>query len=226
MGTIVALSFGYGLAGLVFVVLGANLVGLFGTHLIARKIYPALKIWPFTLAKTRLKELFGYGIPAAITSTAVKIIAQTDIIVVSACIGFGAAGVYTAGANLINYSSILTSQISTTFFPPVQRAVARGEMGEARWLFIRQVRLGLIFGLPIYLGFIMFGHDFIHLWLYDSQKFPASEVSTAALVLSILSAAYLSMAFRSGAESLLAAMGYIRFTAGLAITQALLNLSM
>ncbi|MGD8386279.1 MAG: oligosaccharide flippase family protein [Desulfobacteraceae bacterium] len=224
IGTILALSLGYGIPGLVVAVLGSNSVGLLASYLTSKRVYPLMRVWPFEMLWLRLRELFGYGIPAAISSAALKIIAQTDVIVVSACIGFGEAGVYTAGAALLNYASTFLGQIRTTFFPPIQRAVARAEMGSARWLYFRQVRLGLFCGLPVFIGFILFGRDFLHLWLYDPVKFPNQAILSAAWVMAILAMADLSILFRLGGDAFLMAMGYVKFTAGLGIAQAILNL--
>lgn len=226
IGTVAALSFGYGLAGLVFVTVGCNMVASLGTYLLAKQVYPAVRVWPPVLMRTRMRELLGYGIPAAISAAAVRIIGQTDVIIVSACIGFSAAGIYTAGANWLYYSHTLLGQVNTTLFPAIQRAVARGELGAARWLFYRELRLTAILGLPLLLGFVCFGQPFLQLWLYDPVEFPESAVAQAALVMGILAASKLLVLFWTGASSLLAAMGYIRFTAALSVVQAILNLGL
>jgi O-antigen/teichoic acid export membrane protein len=226
IGTVTALSLGYGITGLIVVTLVCNIVGLVGTYLLAHRLYPRLRVWPFVLLGSRLRELFGYGIPAAISTAAVKIIGQTDVLIAGLCVGLGGAAVYSAGATLLYYSHTFLGQIQVTFFPPVQRAVARGEMGSARWLFYRQLRLAAFCSLPMFVGFIMFGRQFLHLWLYDPQKFPAHAVDSAATVMAILAASKLLLVVRAGAGSLLSSMGHIRFMAGIAIAEASLNLSL
>jgi O-antigen/teichoic acid export membrane protein len=226
IATVVALSLGYGIAGLVVVNLGCSVINLLGTYYAAKYVYPTLRIWPFALVRSRLRALFGYGIATAISGVATRIIGQTDVLIVSACIGFASTGIYTAGASLLYYSHTLLGQISFTFFPSLQRAVARGEMGSARWLFFRQVRLAAICGLPLFIGFITFGQRFLHLWLYDPQKFPQEAIEQAAMVMAILAASKLLYVFQWGAGSLVVAMGHIRFTTGLAVTQAILNLGL
>ncbi|MHB0954805.1 MAG: oligosaccharide flippase family protein [Pirellulaceae bacterium] len=224
--TVATLSLGYGIAGLVFVTVGCQLFHSIGIYLLAKRVYPRTRAWPPILRRARLRELFGYGIPAALSAAAIKIIGQTDVIIVSAFIGFSAAGIFTTGANWLYYSHTLLGQISATLFPPLQRAVARGEFGAAKWLFYRQLRLTAIAGLPLFVGFICFGQAFLHLWLYEPVAFPEAAVKQAAAVMAILAASKLLILFWSGATSLLAAMGHIRITAALSVAEALLNVAL
>jgi O-antigen/teichoic acid export membrane protein len=222
LGTVFALISGFGIIGLAMAVLSGNIASLIGMKIAAKKIYPKLTSWPFTLSGDRLKELFSYGIFAFITSIALRITGQTDLVVVGWLIDVHSVTVYSVGATLLYYSSTMMGLIHTSFFPPIQRAVARDEMGSAKWLFYRQIRLSMICGLPAYIGFIVFGKTFIHLWMVG-DKFPETAVSGAAMVMTILSISNILILFRNGAESLLNAMGYVRFTAALGMVNAGLN---
>lgn len=224
-GTIVVLMLGYGIVGLTVVILTSNILGLFGNWLLAKKIYKPLQIWPIYFRKKRIKELLGYGIAAAISSAAIKIIGQTDVVIVGAFIGMSATGIYTAGANLLYYSASFLGQITTTFFPSVQRAVARGELGSARWMFIRQVRLTAVLGMLFYIGIICYASTFIRLWLYEPTKFPQTAVAEAAMVMIILAASKLPVCVTASCNAFLRALGHIRITAATAMAQAFLNLS-
>lgn len=222
-GVVLTLRWGYGLIGLAVVSVMCRVIETIISWLVARKVYPRLQVWPFMLSRPRIRELLGYGIAAFIYSIGIKLIGQTDLIIVGAFISVSASGVYSVGAMLIYYSSSFIGIIGGTFFPPVQRAVARGEMGPARWLFLRQVRLSLIFGLPIYMGFIIFAKPFITLWML-SPEFPESAVEQAAMVMGVLATSKLLYIFTVGSNELLAAMGHVRFTAGIVLTEAFLNL--
>ena len=222
-GIILALKQGRGIAGLATVLVGSNMIGLLGNWHLARRVYPRLRVWPLTLSRERVRELLGYGVAAFVSSIAVMIIGQTDLVIVGALISVEAVTVYSVGAMLIYYSSTFIGQIGDTFFPPVQRAAARGEMGPVRWLFFRQVRLALIFGVPMYIGFMVFAEPFIRLWMLGPE-FPESAVDKAAIVMVILAASKLFYLFTLGSNELLAAMGHIRFNAAIAMTEALLNL--
>ncbi len=224
-GTVVALTMGYGIEGLVVVVLGANLVGLAGTWGLARRTHEGLRLWPLLLDKARLRELVGYGVAAFVSAIAMRIIGQTDLIVVGAAIDVAEVTTYSVGAMLVFYAGTFIRQITGVFFPPVQKAVAKGEMGDASWLYHRQVRLAMIVGIPMFVGFITFGEAFIRLWM-KGPEFPEPSVRVAALVMAVLSASKLAYLLSVGSSEVLAAMGHVRATAILAAAEALANLGL
>lgn len=223
-GTIVALKLGYGLLGLMGVVVASNIVGLLANFVMAHRVYKPFKAWPLMLSKKRIRELMGYGAAAFITAISVKIIGQTDLVIVGAAIGVSSAAVYSVGATLIYYSSNFLGHIGDTFFPSVQRAAARDEMGSLRWLFLRQVRLGMILGILLNVGFIVFAEPFLRLWMLG-PKFPESSVQQAATVMAILAGSKLLLLLQGGA-GVLAATGHIRFPAVLAVVEAVGNLGL
>ncbi len=226
VGTIWALKWGMGIVGLSIVVVASNLAGLLGNQFFARRIYARLRLWPLLFLKERLYELYSYGIFAFITAVSFKIIGQTDLFIAGAAVSVTSVTVYSMGAMLSFYTSSFLNQIAVTFFPPLQRAIACNEKGSCRWLFFRQVRLGLIFGLPLYGGFCFFGESFLNLWMFDSEKFPLSSVRQASLVLVLLAVSHLPSLMSIGGRGVLSAMGHVKLTATLSIAEALLNLGM
>jgi len=225
VGTVFALRWGHGILGLTIVVVVCNVVALFANWVVAHRIYRRLRAWPLILSKKRVRELLGYGLAAFISAIAVKIIGQTSLVVVGAAINVSAVTVFSVGAMLIYYSSTFLDHIGWTFFPPVQRAAARGELGTMRWLFLRQVRLGMILGLVLNVGFIAFGRPFIRLWMLGPE-FPESAVSEAAMVMAILAGSKLLLLPTIGSNQLLAATGHIWFTAAIGIIEAGVNLGL
>ena len=224
-GTVLVLNAGMGLLGLTLIVVGCNVLGVIVTWMLARRIYRRLKVWPFVFSKPRMREILGYGVAAFISAIAIKIIGQTDLIIVGAVIGVGEVTIYSVGAMLIYYSSVFIGHIGGTFFPPVQRAAARGEISTVKWLFFRQVRLALIFGVPMYVGFVVFAEPFIRLWMLG-PGFPMASVEKASLVMSTLAIANLFYLFTLGSRELLNAMGHVRFNAAIAMIEAILNLGL
>jgi len=224
-GTVLVLNAGLGLLGLTLIVFGCNLLGMLITWMLARRIYRRLRVWPLVLSKARMREILGYGFAAFIAAIAIKIVGQTDLIIVGAVIGVGEVTTYSVGAMIVYYSSTFIGQIGSTFFPPVQRAVAKGDIESARWLFFRQVRLSLICGLPMYIGFIIFAEPFIRLWM-TGPSFPQSAVESAALVMGILAGSKLLYLLTIGSDGILASMGHIRFNAVVTIIEAGLNLGL
>jgi len=224
-GTVLLLKGGFGIAGLTAAVVGCNVVGLGVNWLMAKGVHRTLRLWPLTLDRRRLKEILGFGLAAFISAISIRIIGQTDLVLVGALISTPAVTVYSVGAMLVFYTASFLGQIRTTFFPPLQRAAARAERGNLRWLVYRQLRLAMIFGLPIYIGFILMGESFIRLWMLG-REFPESSVRQAGEVMMILSAAKLPVLIAYGFGQLLTAIGYVHVMAGLALVNALVNLAL
>jgi len=224
-GIILALKWGYGIVGLAFSTVLCNLVAIGLNAALARRVYPRLKTWPLMLARTRVRELFGYGVWAFISAIGGKLVGQTDLIVVGALISVPAVTVYSVGAMLIYYTNTFIGHIGSTFFPSVQRATARGAMGDARWLFLRQVRLGLLLGLPVFIGFAVFGQPFIRLWM-SGPRFAEDAVVQAALVMGLLAASKIVALHTIGAGGLLNALGHVRFNSLTSIANAVVNLGL
>jgi len=218
-GTVYALYAGYGIVGLAAVTVGTHAFGAVVRWALARRIYRPLRIWPLTVSKARLRELFGFGIAAFLGSISYKLIHQTDEIVVGAAISVSAVTIYAIGHMLVGYSWGFIQHISGTVFPRIQRAAAQGELDEVRWLYLRQARLGLMFGLPLYLGFIFFGRQFITLWM-------GPEFREASLVLTILSVSRMVFLFSGGMGPTLAALGFIRFNTVISLSEAAVNLGL
>jgi O-antigen/teichoic acid export membrane protein len=224
--TVVVLELGFGLAGLVGVVAGVAGLALV-THVVAaRRILPGIRIWPLTICRDRLKELLGYGIWAAIAANAHRIVGQTDLIIVGALIGISPVTVYSVGAMLVYYSDTILGKISVTFFPPVQRAAGRGDAESVRWYYLRQLRLAVALGIPMYLGYVIFGERFIGLWMRHPVEFPETSVAGAAAVMTVLSVRKLLYLPAYGGEPLLAAVGRVRFSSLMGITEAAINLGL
>lgn len=224
VGTVAALKFGYQLIGLTAAVVGSNIIGLLVTYYLANRIHVELKLWPLILKKERVSELWNYGIGAFIIAISAKIIGQTDFILVGNLISVDAVAVYGVGAMLLYYSNTVLGQIGYTFFPALQRAVAQDEMGSARWLLFRQIRLAMILGIAMFVGFIFFGEAFIQLWMFHPEKFTIEYVRQAALVMAILSGSKLLTLFSYGCRAILNATGHIGFSAKMTLVQAFSNL--
>jgi O-antigen/teichoic acid export membrane protein len=225
VGTVLALQWGYGILGLTVVTLACGAVALTANYALARRLYQPLKVWPVGITRARLRELFDYGVPAFVCTVADQTTSQAGMLIVGVLVSVASVTVYSVGAMLVFYSSTFIGLVATTFFPAVQRAAARGDKASLQKQYLRQVRLGLVCGLPAYLGFIVFGEAFIRLWM-GGPKFPENSVVQAAVVMAVLSGARLIGLLAMGSQSMLAATGYVRITSIIAITEAIVNISL
>nr|WP_319491257.1 polysaccharide biosynthesis C-terminal domain-containing protein [uncultured Desulfobacter sp.] len=224
IGTIVALKLDMGLVGLTAAIILSNLVGLAMNYLLASKIHNNLKIFPFILMKERVKELYSYGIGAFLIAVSVRIIGQTDLLIVGTFINVDSVAIYSIGAMVIYYSGTFTKMIDNTFFPGLQKAVAQNKQNEANYILIRQIQLSLIVGILLFIGYFSFGKSFIRLWMYEPRNFPLSSVVKAAQVMAILSCSKLLLLLGSFSRSILAATDHIGFAAKMTVLEAIVNL--
>ena len=224
-GTIVALALGWGIVGLAAVVVGCRVLGLAGNLILARRIHRPLRVWPLMLERSRLRELFGYGLAAFVSTVSFKVVGQTSLLVAGAAISVASAGVFSIGAVLVLYSGTFLNHINSTLFPAIQRAVAADKLSDGRWLFLRASRLSLICGLLAYVGMITFAEPFIRLWIFGPE-FGDESVRQAAAVMQIMAASKLAILLAGASVPLLNAMGHVRLTAALAATEAVVNLGL
>lgn len=223
LSTIYALHIGWGLWGLAGAVILGNFSALVLNRLFSGFIFRGLRSFPFMFSRNRVKELFGYGVYAFISNVAVKIIGQSDLVIVGILLSVAAVREYSVGAMLVYYSAPFLGMITGTFFPAVQRTVARGDMNEVRPLLYRQLSISFCFGLVAYIGLAFYAQTFIKLWMLQ-DGFDMHAVTAAATVMTILALSKLPTLYLGPCESLLAAMGHVRFTAMRAITEAIMNL--
>lgn len=221
---ILLLRAGAGLAGLAAATVGGNVLACLGNYALARWVHRELRVWPLHFSRARARELMGFGLLAFISSISVRIIGQTDLLVMEWAENVEAVAIYAIGAMGIYYSQSLLGQITGTFFPAVQRAVAAGDMDSARWYYWRQARLALIFGLPMYVGVLFFARPFIQVWMGD--EIGAESVGGAAMVMSILAGSKLLMLMNMGVSPLLVATGHVRHTTAVTVLEAATNLGL
>jgi O-antigen/teichoic acid export membrane protein len=223
-GIIITLGQGMGLVGLALATVGGNLLGMLGNYALAKWVHRDLRIWPLHFSKSRARELFGFGMAAFISSISVRVIGQTDLLVMEWAENVEAVAVYSIGAMGIYYSNSLIRQITRTFFPPVQRAVAAGDMDSARWYYWRQSSLALMLGIPMYVGVFFFAEPFIRLWMGD--EIGPQSVQMAAVVMIILSMSKLMVLMNIGVRPLLTSMGHVWLLTGITVLEAVANLGL
>jgi len=223
VGTVYVLEMGWGLWGLVYAIIVGNVCAVLGNRICAGWVHKGLKSCPLLYTRERFRELFGYGIPAAIANSSVKIIGQSDLIIVGLAISVSSVREYSVGAMLVMYTYTFLKIINNTFFPSIQKSISRGFEGEARHLFYRQIRISLSAGVVVYLGYVFYARPFISLWMLQ-DNFDVNSVSSAAMIMSILAMANIPVLFTNPCKSYLAALGYVKFNAAISLIEAFANL--
>jgi O-antigen/teichoic acid export membrane protein len=223
IGTVYVLEMGWGLWGLVLTVIAGNVCAVIGNRILAGRVHYGLKSFPFIYKRERFKELFAYGLPAFVTNAAVKIVGQTDLVVIGIFLSVSDVREYNVGSMLVLYSTTFISLIGRTFFPTIQKTVSRGSLGEVKYLFYRQLKITLSFGILVYIGFVFYAKSFIELWMLQ-DGFNIDSVLISASVMSVLALSKIPSLFTHPCINVLSAMGHVSFTAKIAVFGAFLNL--
>jgi O-antigen/teichoic acid export membrane protein len=223
VGTIYVLEQGWDLWGLVITVIVGNVCAVIGNWLFAQRVHGGLRSFPFCYCKVRLRELFGYGMAVFIINSAVKMIGQSDLVVVGIFLSVADVREYSVGAMLILYTSTFLKIIVRTYFPALQRACARTAREEVLELFSRQIMISIFFGVIVYFGYAFFSEPFIHLWM-EQPSFGQQSVEISSQVMCILAIASFPLIFINPIGGVLAAMGRIRAAAWISFGEAITNL--
>jgi len=174
---VVALSRGHGLIALALITLFSSSAEYFSAALCAKGLYPRLRPRFQYLEVKRCRELFGFGIYRFIWIVANQLIFYTDTVVIGVFLNAAAITYYAIAGSLINYGRNIVSLAADTFSPAATRLDAKSDQAGLQDLLIMGTRVGLAVGLPLCLGFLFLGRQFIVLWMG-----PAYAISAVYLV--------------------------------------------
>lgn len=221
--TVYVLHVGWGLWGLAGSLILGNFIALIVNRISAGIVYSGLRSFPLIFSKKRMNELFVYGFFSFISSVSVKIIGQSDLIIVGAFLSVASVREYSIGATLIYYTTPFITMIHRTFFPSVQRSISSGGFSQARDLLFKQLKISFCFGLLAYIGLSFYAEPFIKLWMYQ-EGFDLQSVAEAGTVMSILALSKIPSLYILPCQSVLAAMGHVRFNAFRTVSEAIVNI--
>jgi O-antigen/teichoic acid export membrane protein len=213
VATVLALRWGLRIAALAGIAVAAGAIGAVANVLIARRVYPRLRLLPPAVHRDRLKELFSFGIPALLGNLATKFLGQADAVLVGILFGFEAGAVYWVGCQLLYYTWPFVEQIQNTLFPSIQRSVGAGDWDSVRYAGVRLMKLSLIAGLAMLLGFICLGDRFIRLWM-------GPEYAEAAVVMALLAVSRIVQLIPQCEITLLYAEGRIWFLTTMGLVES------
>jgi O-antigen/teichoic acid export membrane protein len=162
---ILALSRGYGLIALALVTLFSSSAEYLAAALCAKSLYPRLRPTPHYVEFAQCKELFGFGIYRFIWIAANQLIFYTDTVVIGIFLNAAAITYYAIAGSLINYGRNIVSLAADTFYPAATRLDAKNDTGGLQDLLILGTRIALIVCIPLCLGFLFLGKQFIILWM-------------------------------------------------------------
>jgi O-antigen/teichoic acid export membrane protein len=162
---VLALSHGHGLISLALVTLCVGSAEYLSAALCAKRLYPRLQPRRQYIAFDKCKELFNFGIYRFMWIVANQLIFYTDSLVIGIFLNAASVTFYVIAGSLINYGRNVVSLAADTFYPAATRLDAKQDTAGLQDLLILGTRIAMTVGLPLCLGFLFIGKQFIVLWM-------------------------------------------------------------
>ena len=159
------LNRGHGVTTLALITFTVSISEYSAMGVCAKSLYGALRPRWGLVTFSRCKELFVFGIYRFVWIVANQLIFYTDSVVIGIFLNAAAITYYTIAGSLINYGRNVVSLAMDALYPTATRLDAKKDMAGLRELQIFGTTIALLVGLPICLGYLFLGKQFITLWM-------------------------------------------------------------
>ncbi|WP_419881715.1 lipopolysaccharide biosynthesis protein [Peribacillus sp. B-H-3] len=143
---------------------------------IALKIYYSYKklrvkvkfhFWDIPL----LKEMCRYSFFIFVTALMDQIFWRADQVILGIVVGTASIAVYSIGSQIVTYFMTMSTAMSGVFLPNItKRVTENASNSELTSIFIKVGRLQYILLGAVLTGFILFGKEFISIWVGDNYS--------------------------------------------------------
>ncbi|ERT66523.1 polysaccharide biosynthesis protein [Cetobacterium somerae ATCC BAA-474] len=174
VGAVLMLN-GFGLIAVTISIVVSGLIVSMFDVIYARKLGMKISFRNFDFKV--LKEIFHYSFYIFLNIIIDRVYWGTDRVIIGKYIGVTAVGIYSIASIFNTLYMNFSTAISGVLFPKINRLIVEDKHEEISNLFIRVGRLQYILLGLISSGFILFGKEFIYLWLGEGY----SEVYKIAL---------------------------------------------
>lgn len=215
-GTIIVLNQGHGIVALASVQVVSGLFAFVTFAILAKRIFPALKIGIKLSDFATFQELFGFGKWAAVAAVATQLLYRTDIIIISSVLGPKMVTLYSIPLTLIEASRNFVGQVTEILAPKTIKLSSRKDLMALQMVLKWGSKFTMFFAIPVFAGIIFFGPKFMVLFWGP----PFEESKWVLIILAIPQ--FFTMAVRIGG-SIISGLGHIRFAAALTLFQAVTN---
>ena len=178
-GVVLVLRKGYGIVAIAVCEFIAGFVGNVLLVVIARRIYPELRVSLKQPDKAVLRSLWSYSFYAFLTTIAIQLVYQTDNVVVGTFVSATAVTFYAIGNSLCRYTDQFTGAMTQSFVPAASTYEAAGDTDKLQALYRVGTRAMMALYLPILVTLLVRGRTFIGLWMGPQY----SRVSGTVLII-------------------------------------------
>jgi O-antigen/teichoic acid export membrane protein len=211
---------GYGLIPLVTATTCVRLVTYFVYRRNAYMVFPALRIRPSLVRRSRLREVTGFSVYSSIIDWANKLNYELDEVVIGMFMGTAPVAIWAVADRIISGTQRLTNQGNAVLFPVVVDSDVTQQIGRLQKVLIEGTRLSLATVLPIALVLVVLAEALIRAWIRKP------EILAAAPVIQILAFAVALRVGNATSTTLLKGAGEVRRVAMVNIGTGLVNLAL
>lgn len=116
-----------------------------------------------------LKEMLYYSFFIFITALMDQIFWRSDQLILGIIVGTTSVAVYSIGSQIVMYYMTLSTSMSGVFLPNITKRVTENASNkELTGIFIKLGRLQYILLGAVLIGFILFGKEFVTIWVGDN----------------------------------------------------------
>jgi len=163
--TVTVLLRGGGIIQLAVVQALATLCGIMTAYVLAKRIFPQLRLTPVMISLAHFRELFTFSFWAFVGNVSMQLLYYTDNVLVAYFFGPEMVTFYSIGGMLIIYGRGIIGQCSSIFVPQIIKDVARKDWPALHRLFQQGSMLTMAVGILLLIGMVVFGREFISLWM-------------------------------------------------------------
>ena len=163
--TLFLLTHGHGLIALALVTLFTGAAEYTAMAVMAKLLYPPLHISWKNVELAKCRELFGFGIYRFLWIVSNQVIFYTDSVVLGVFLNVATITYYAIAGSLVNYGRNVVSLAMETLCPTASRLDAKNDIRGLQDLLLLGTRVSLLIGLPMCMGFMFLGKQFITLWM-------------------------------------------------------------
>lgn len=219
IGTVVLLKTGHGLVALAALQAVTSFFRCVILFLFAKWRGPSFQVGFGFIKKRTSWELLSFGIFAFIADIGTQLVFYTDSLVIGIFIGSAAIAFYNIGLMLVEHGRNLLKQFRNVITPDLLKSGGRTNLSETQWLMIKSIRFFMLLAIPLFVGFMTLGKEFISLWI-------GPEYDQSATILFILALAQFATTSSSPCAITLMGLNRIKFLAAMSILNGILNLSL
>jgi O-antigen/teichoic acid export membrane protein len=162
---LIALGHGKGLVTLSLIQLGGTVCELLLGFVLARKLYPELRLGIGNVRRDHVALIFSFGFYAFLLHLSNYFIFFTDALVIGAFLPVSMVTFFAIGGNLANYGRDLVGGFSRTMTPLASKLEVEAGREGLQHAILKQARYCALAMWPIFITFIFRGSAFIGLWM-------------------------------------------------------------